>query len=349
VRRFLLLMTLLALLLGAPGLPAGAAAAGKLIIYNWSEYIPDDVLEAFTKETGIEVVYSTYESNETMHDKLLVQKGRGYDLVCPSSYFIEQMIKEGLLLKLDKSRLKNLANIDPKVMNLSFDPGNQYSIPYMWGSYGLIYNRALAREEVTSWQDLLRPEFKGRVMLYDDPRMTMGAALLATGANPNSTGESEVKAAHEFLLRLRDPKNVFDVTAAKNVMVNKQSYIGGIWNGDALVAMEENPDLRFVYPREGVPLFLDSFVIPSGAGNADNAHAFIDFMLRPEIALRCQEEYRYCTPNLGTLRLLDPEQLADRVLNPTEEDLKNAVFVSGVGEARDLYALYWEKFITDAK
>jgi spermidine/putrescine transport system substrate-binding protein len=219
----------------------------------------------------------------------------------------------------------------------------------MWGSYGLIYNSSMVKGEITSWNDLLRPEFKGRVMLYDDPRMTMGVALLATGGNPNSTREGEIKTAHEFLLKLRDPKNVFDVTAAKNVMVNKQSYIGGIWNGDALVAMEENPDLRYIYPKEGVPLFLDSFVIPSGASNVDNAYAFIDFMLRPEIALRSQEEYRYCTPNLGTLKLLDEDRLADRVLNPADEDLKNAVFISGVGEARDLYSLYWEKFITDTK
>ena len=346
MKRFLFSLALCLLLLST-ALPA--QAAGKLIIYNWSEYIPDDVLEDFTKETGIEIVYSTYESNETMHDKLLVQKGRGYDLVCPSSYFIEQMIKEGLLLKLDKNRLKNLGNIDPKVMNLVFDPDNQYSIPYMWGTYGLIYNSARIKDAITSWNDLLRPEFKGRVMLYDDPRMTMGVALLATGSNPNSTREEDLQAAHKFLLKLRDPKNVFDVTAAKNVMVNEQSYIGGIWNGDALVAMEENADLRFVYPKEGAPLFLDSFVIPSGAVNVDNAHAFIDFMLRPEIAMRSQEEYLYCTPNLETLKLLDKEQLDNRVLNPTAEDLKSCVFVSGVGEAKDLYARYWEKFITNAK
>ena len=324
-------------------------AAGKVIIYNWSEYIPDDVLAAFTKETGIEVVYSTYESNENMHIKLLEQKGRGYDLICPSSYLIEQMVKEKLLLKLDKKRLKNLGNIDPKVMSQPFDPNNQYSIPYMWGAYGLIYNSAMTKAEINSWSDLLRPEFKGKVMLYDDPRMTMGAALLAVGFSPNSVNESEIKAAHEFLLKLRDPKNVFDVTQAKNVMVNKHSIIGGIWNGDALVAMEENPDLRFVYPKEGVPLFLDSFVIPSGAANVDNAYAFIDFMLRPEMALRSQEEYRYSTPNLETLKLLDKEQLDNRALNPTAEDLRKAVFVSGVGAAQDLYALYWEKFITDTK
>ena len=333
------------LLLPAPGL----LAAGKVIIYNWSEYIPDDVLQAFTRETGIEVVYTTYESNETMHDKLLIQKGRGYDLVVPSSYLIEQMVKEGLLLKLDKSRLKNFSNIDPRVLSRNFDPGNQYSIPYMWGVYGLIYNSAHSKTEVTSWQDLLRPEFKGRVMLYDDPRMTMGAALLACGADPNSTNEREIKAAYEFLLKLRDPKNVFDVTAAKNVMVNKQSLIGGIWNGDALVAMEENPDLKFVYPREGAPLFLDSFVIPSGAANVNNAYAFIDFMLRPEMALRSQEEYRYCTPNLGALKLLSKEQLADHALNPDSEDLQKAVFIGGVGAAKELYDLYWEKFIIDTK
>ncbi|MDR2050443.1 MAG: spermidine/putrescine ABC transporter substrate-binding protein [Deltaproteobacteria bacterium] len=349
MKRALSLLTVLLLtaLFLPPSVPA--LAAGKVIIYNWSEYIPDDVLEAFTKETGIEVVYTTYESNESMHDKLLIQKGRGYDLVCPSTYFIPQMIKEGLALKIDKKRIPNLKNVDPKLLNQEFDPDNRYSIPYMWGNYGLIFNSALVKNAVTSWNDLLRPEFKGKIMLYDDPRMTMGIALLATGASLNSTKESEIRAAYEFLLKLRDPKNVFDVTAAKNVMVNNHSVIGGIWNGDAQVAMDENSDLVYIYPKEGVPLWMDSFVIPSGADNVDNAYAFINFMLRPEMALRSVEEYRYSSPNLGTLELMDKKMRESRLLNPTADDLRNAVMLNGVGEAKALYDLYWEKFITDAK
>lgn len=325
-----------------------AKSKGEVVVYNWSDYIPQEVLNAFTKETGIKVVYSTYESNEAMYAKVKLLQGRTYDVVCPSTYFIAQMIDDGLLRKLDHNMIPNLANIDPKLLNQSFDPGNLYSVPYMWGNYGLIVNRAKVEGEVNSWHDLLRPEFKGKVMISDDPRDTIGMALLANGLDPNTRSEADLKKAFDFLHKVRASVRVFDVTAGKRAMVNEEALIGAIWNGDAMLAIEENEDLDFIYPKEGVPLWADNFAITSGAANVENAHIFINYMMRPEVAVLCLEEYGYSTPNLKAIEIMDEELVENRILNPNDDDLKNSVMLDGVGSAQKLYNQYWDKLITGA-
>lgn len=345
MKRLTILLVLFCLCLVPAGSYAAAAKKGEVIVYNWSDYIPEDVLTGFTRETGIKVVYSTYESNESMYAKIKMLKGTGYDLVCPSTYVLEQMIADKLVQPLDHSKLPNMKNVAPHLMDLPFDPKNKHSMPFMWGNYGLMVNTRVVKEPVTSWHDLLRPEFKGKVMLYDDPRMAFGAALLATGSNPNSTNEAEIAKAYEFLAKLRSHLRVFDMSSATRSMVAEEAIIGGIWNGDGYLAAQENPNLQFVYPKEGVVVWLDSFAITSGAANVENAHAFINYMLRPEVALRCLEEYGYSSPNLGTLKLMDPEMAANRALNPTDEDLKGSVTVKGVGEAQKIYNKYWEKLL----
>ncbi len=326
---------------------AAVAASGEVVVYNWSDYIPQDVLNDFTKETGIKVVYSTYESNEAMYAKIKLLKGKSYDVVCPSTYFIAQMIEDELLMPLNRAKLTNMGNIDPKLMNLPFDPQNRYSVPYMWGSAGLIVNSAkVDKNSITSWHDLFRPEFKGKIMLSDDPRDTIGMALLATGSTPNAKDEASLKKAFNFLEKLRPSVRVFDVTAGKRAIVNEEVIIGLIWNGDAQLAIDENEDLAFIYPKEGVPLWADNFAITAGAANVENAHIFINYMLRPKVALRCLEEYGYSTPNLKALKLMDKDLRSNRILNPTAADLKNAVMLDSLGEAQKLYNQYWDKLIS---
>lgn len=327
---------------------AAAKGSGEVIVYNWSDYIPEDVLRDFTKETGIKVVYSTYESNEAMLAKVKLLKGKTYDVVCPSTYFIPQMIADGLLAELDHSKLPNLAQMDPRLMNQSFDPGNKHSVPYMWGTYGLIVNKKYAKGmEINSWKDLLRPEFKNRIMLSDDPRDTIGMALMACGYSPNSRNEAEIKEAFDFLGKIRPNVRVFDVTASKRAMVNEETYIGCIWNGDADLAMQENSDLEFVYPKEGVVMWADNFGITSGAANLDNAYIFLNYMMRPDIALRCMEEYGYSTPNLKSFDIMDEEMRGNVILNPTDKELENALMLDDIGDAQRVYNQYWEKLLNN--
>lgn len=328
-----------------PAVAADSAPEEKVLnIFCWSEYLPQEALDKFTEETGIKVVYSTYESNEAMYAKLKLLDGKGYDIVVPSTYFIEQMRSDGLLQPLDKSKLTNLSNLDPKLLNQEYDPNNEYSIPYMWGATGLMVNKKVADPAtITSWGDLMRPEFKGRIILSDDVRDVVGFALKLDGKSMNSRNETEIKEAFDFLNKLKPAVRVFDVTAAKQAFISEEVAIGIMWNGDAYIAIEENPDLAFVYPREGAVLWIDNFAIPKGAEHKDNAHKFIDFMLRPENAALVVEEFKYSTPNQEAKSHLSEELRDSRLIFPTAEDLQNSEVTMGVGEAKAVYERLWEQ------
>ena len=216
-----LLVALVALLIAAS--PAFAEEAKELNVFSWSEYIPQEVVNGFTKETGIKVVLSTYESNEAMYAKLKLLGAKGYDLVVPSGYFVEVMAQDNLLAKLDKSKIKGLGNLDPASLNQPFDRGNALTIPYMWGTVGLLVNKkAVDVSTIKSWKDLARPEFKGRVLLSDDLRDTFGVGLKACGYSINSTNPDEIKAAYEWLKALKPSVRVFDVTATKQAFISEE-------------------------------------------------------------------------------------------------------------------------------
>ncbi len=321
----------------------------KLYVYNWSEYIPQHVLDTFTEETGIEVIYTTYESNEAMYAKLKLLDGKGYDIVVPSAYFIKLMCDAQLLWPIDKSKIPNITNLDPLTLNQAFDPKNKYSIPYMWGVQGFMVNKnAVDPKEITSWNDLMRPEFKGKLLLADDLRDTFGAALLATGSSVNSTDPAEIKAAYTWLKNIKPHVRIFDVTAAKQALISEEVMAGFIWNGDAFIAKNENPNLVFIYPKEGNPLWLDNFAIPAKAESKDHAHAFINFMLRPDIAAACVKEYNYSTANKGVKALLDAEYAESDLIFPSEENIARSEFSLDVGEALKIYEQYWEDLKTDS-
>ncbi len=338
----LLLMALFCLILGSASMLQ--AAEEKVVnVYNWSEYIPQSVLDQFTKETGIKVVYTTYESNEAMFAKLKLLNGKGYDIVVPSTYFVDLMRESNLLSKIDKSKLPNIKYLDEAVVSKAFDAKDEYSIPYMWGAQGFMVNKkAVDPKTITSWNDLLRPEFKGKLLLSDDLRDTFGAALMATGSSINTTKEEEIKKGFEWLQKLKPSVRIFDVTAAKQALISGEVIAGFIWNGDAFIANQENSDLVFIYPKEGTPLWLDNFVIPSQAENKDEAHAFINFILRPDIAAKCVEEYNYTTPNTGVQKHLPKEMAESTLIFPTAKEIGDSEFTKGLGDTQKVYEKYWE-------
>lgn len=347
-RSFIPLLLGLALVLGFAGLcPAAEKGKGQVIVYNWSEYIPQDVLDNFTKETGIKVVYSTFESNEAMYAKVKLLRGKSYDVVVPSGYFVDLMRRDKLIRELDHTKLSNFGALDPKLLNQEYDPGNKYSVPYMWGAVGLAYNsKHIPKGSLTRWNQLLTPEFKGKIILTDDLRDAFGLALRATGHSVNATDPKAITDSYDFLAKLKPSVRVFDVTAIKQALISEEVWVGPIWNGDFLVAKEENEALDFVFPEEGAVLWADCFVIPSGAENVENAYAFINYMLRPEVAVRCIEEYKYSSPNLKSLELLPDALRANPILVPGDKELYNAEFTTGIGEALGEYEKYWEKVKT---
>ena len=334
------------------GISGAAQAAGPeeekvLNVYAWSEYLPQESLNAFEEKYGIKVVYSTYDSNEAMYAKLKLLGGKGYDLVIPSTYFIGQMREEGMLAKIDKSKLENFKYVKKNLLGLEFDPGNDYSVPYLWGSAGIQVNKKhIDPASITSWNDLTRPEFAGRILMPDDMRDALGIGLLALGYSSNSTNEAEIKAAYEWLTALKPNVRVFSSNNSTQPMAVEETWIGAIWNGEAYLAWEENDNLEFIYPKEGGIVWIDSFVIPAGAEHPNNAHLFINFMLNAENGVLAVEEFRYSTVTEAAQAELPDEIKESHVISPTAEDLKGAEITLNVGEATAIYEKYWELFRT---
>ncbi|UCE76166.1 MAG: extracellular solute-binding protein [Gammaproteobacteria bacterium] len=328
------------------GLCATAATAADkvLYVYNWSEYMPEAVLEQFEDETGIEVVYATFDSNEAMYAKLrLVDDKNSYDVAVPSTYYVSKMRREGLLAPIDKSRLKNFKYLDTKLVNQPFDPDNQYSVPYLWGSTGIAVNTDTVKPDALSkWADLWKPEFKDRLMMTNDMREVFHVGLRVLGYSGNDTDAAHLEAAYEKLKDLMPNVRVFNSEAPRMPYLEGETDAGMIWNGEAYVAQEENAAIVYIYPEEGVALWMDNLVIPKTARNVDNAHLFIDFLLRPEIGRLISEEIGYASPNAEAVTLLDEEVRSNRTVYPIDADLKNAEFQTDVGDAITVYEKYWE-------
>lgn len=318
-------------------------AAGKVVVYNWSEYIPEDLLQEFTKETGIEVVYSTYESNEVMYSKLQLQKNAGYDVVVPSTYYISKMSKEGMLMPLDKSQLGNMGQLDSNLLNKEYDPNNQYSVPYMWGSTGIGINSSeIDPKTITSWKALFDKKYAKQLLLTDDVREVFHIALTLNGHSPNTTNPEEIKQAYELLKELMPNVLVFNSDAPREPYLAGDVNLGMIWNGEVIMAQEEEKAIQYIYPKEGAIFWVDSFAIPSGAKNVKEAHAFINFMLRKESAAACVDYVGYATPNKDALALLDEATRQNPTIFPSADTISAGAFQNDVGEAMELYNKYWE-------
>lgn len=328
----------------ATALSAPSLAADKeLYFYNWSEYIPNSVLEDFTKETGIKVIYSTYESNETMYAKLKTQ-GKGYDLVVPSTYFVSKMRKEGMLQEIDKSKLTHYKDLDSNYLNKSFDPDNHYSIPYIWGATGIGINAdMLDASSVKSWDDFWDTKWEGQLMMMDDAREFFHIALVRLGYSTNTTNPDEIKAAYEELKKLMPNVLVFNSDFPANPYLAGETSLGMLWNGSAYMARIEGANIEVIWPEKGTIFWMDSLAIPSGAKNTEAAHKMIDFLLRPENAAKIAVEIGYPTPVKSAYPLLPKEFAQDPNVFPPQEVMDSGFWQDEVGEAAALYEEYFQK------
>lgn len=333
--RLLIVAAVIALALGT-GI-TGVEGARTLNLFNWSDYIPQDVLEDFEQEFGVRVNHDTYSNNEEMMAKLLAGGIGLYDIAVPSDYMIEVLIEENLLEEIDLDRIPNLRHIDPLYLNTPFDPDNRYSLPYMWGTTGIAYNTKYVTEPVTSWNDLWNPAYRGRVLLLDDSREVIGTALQALGYSRNSTDPKELDEARLKMRELAPHVLAYDSDQPKNFLVSEEAWIALIWNGDAALAMEENPNIRYVLPVEGGGIWQDNLVIPKGAPNKDLAHEFINFLYRPDISARLAIDNPYGTPNKDAYDLLPDWVRNNPATYPDQEALQRAEWLTDVGEATVIY------------
>jgi spermidine/putrescine transport system substrate-binding protein len=319
------------------------AADQELYFYNWSEYIPNEILESFTAETGIKVIYSTYESNESMYAKLKTQ-GSGYDLVVPSTYFVSKMRKEGMLTKIDKSKLANFSGLDGNYLNKSFDPDNNYSIPYIWGATGIGVNTDnIDASSIHNWSDLWDSKWKGKLLMMDDAREVFHIALSKLGYSPNSTNPKEIEAAYHELKKLMPNVLLFNSDFPANPFIANEVSLGMLWNGSAYMARQEGVPIEIVWPEKGTVFWMDSLAIPSGAKNIEAAHKMIDFLLRPENAAKIALEIGYPTPVKTAYPLLPEEFVEDKSIFPSQAVFDSGEWQDEVGKASELYEEYFQK------
>lgn len=294
------------------------ATNGQIVVYNWGEYIDPQVNKMFTQETGIKVVYSEYANNEEMYAK--VEQGNvSYDVIFPSDYMVEKMINNDLLEKLDLTQIPNYENIDARFKGLPFDANDEYSIPYMWGTVGIVYNKTMVDEPVDSWDILWNEKYKEQIFMYDSERDSIMVALKKLGYSMNTRDKAQLEEAKNLLIEQAPLVLSYVGDEGKNKMVNEEAALMVAWAGDAMVMLQENPDLAFAIPKEGSNFFVDSMVMPKNASNKEAVYQYMNFLCRPDIAAMNAEYIGYSTPISAARELLPEEMKNSEVAYPSEE------------------------------
>ena len=282
----------------------------KVVVYNWGEYLDPEVLTMFEEETGIDVVYEEFETNEILYPK--ISSGAiAYDVICPSDYMIQRMIENDLLAEINFDNIPNVKNIGKDYIEQSrqFDPENKYSVPYCWGTVGILYNKTMVDEPITSWSVLWDEKYKDNILMQDSVRDAFGVTLKYLGYSLNSTDLDELTEARDLLIKQKPLVQAYVIDQVRDKMIGNEAAIGVIYSGEAIYTQMENPDLEYVIPEEGSNIWIDSWVIPKNAENKENAEKFINFLCRPEIALMNFEYITYSTPNIEARKMIEDEAI----------------------------------------
>ena len=272
-----------------------------------------------------------YASNEEMLAKL-ASGGGSYDVIQPSEYVIEALIREQMLRPIDKQKIPNLANIDPEFLNMSFDPDNTYSVPFMAGTVGIVVNTELVQDDIKSFADVFKPQNQGKIVVLDDSREIVSWALLSQGISVNDMSDENLEKARGLLQSWIPLVKVYDSDSPKTALLNGDVAIGILWGGEGAILLNEDKKFRWIIPAEGTHLFIDSLAIPKTAANPDNAEKFMNFILRPDISKQISDAFPYLNPNLAARELLTPEQRSNSASFPTAEEIKNMKIFKDIGE-----------------
>lgn len=326
---------------------SGGGKNGEVIVYNWGEYIDPETIEMFEEETGIKVVYDEFETNEIMYPK--VEAGASsYDVVCPSDYMISKMIENDLLAELNFDNMTNAKdNIGEQYYEQSkgFDPENKYSVPYCWGTVGILYNKTMVDEPITSWAQLWDEKYADNILMQDSVRDAFMVAEKLNGFSMNTVDPAELEIAKNSLIEQKPLVQAYVIDQVRDKMIGNEAAIGVIYSGEAIYTQRENPDLEYVIPEEGTNVWIDSWVILKDAPNKENAEKFIDFMCRPDIAVKNFEYITYSTPNEAARELIEDEDIKNsEIAFPDLSQYDNLEVFVYLGEEGDaLYNEMWKE------
>ena len=341
MRKFALILCIL-IAFSACAMGSASASAEELTVFNWFDYIDPAVIDLFEEETGITVKYVNFTTNEEMYTKLEAGAGT-YDVIFPSEYMIERMIAHDMLEELDLSAMPNFANVMDRLKDPSYDPGNRFSVPYMWGTLGYLYNTEMVDEELTSWSALFDEKYAGNVIMMNSMRDSIGLALKYLGYSMNTRNEAELNEAKDLLIKQKQDKiqcgYLLDET--KDKMVGGEAAIGVVYSGDAQYAIEKNESLVYVVPEEGSNIWVDGMCIPKGSKNVEGAMKFIDFMCREDVAAMNFDYIYYCSPIQAVVDGLDEEEAAQSTINPSEDVVSRCEYFNDVEDCMSLYENVW--------
>ena len=304
---------------------------GVVNVLNWSSYIPDEIIHDFEKKYNIKVNYGTYSSNEELLAKITSSKLGTYDLIFPSDYMVELMKEKKLIEKINKNRLINYKNINPMFLNQSYDKNNLYSIPFLSTIVVIAVNRNNIKDNITSYNDLLNPKYNNNIVLIDDQRIVIGMSLLASGYGMNDTSDYHLNEAKKWLLKLKNNIKAYDSDSPKTFFITQEADIGIMWNAEAELAKEKNPNIEIIDPKEGHAISTDNYCIVKGAKNIDNAYLLINYLTQNNISNNITKEYPYISPNkIKGNSKIKPENI-----------FKNGFYVKNIGSYISNYDKLW--------
>ena len=343
---YVLLLTAFFVLALTGGGKGASGENGEVIVYNWGEYIDPDTITMFEEETGIKVVYDEYETNEIMYPK--VEAGAtAYDVLCPSDYMIQKLIENDLLQEINFDNIPNVKNIGQQYFDQSqeFDPENKYSIPYCFGTVGILYNKTMVDDPVDSWSILWDEKYADNILMQDSVRDAFMVALKLKGYSMNTLDEGELNEAKQILIDQKPLVQAYVIDQVRDKMIGNEAAIGVIYSGEAIFTQRENADLEYVIPKEGTNVWIDSWVIPKNAPNKENAEKFIDFMCREDVALKNFEYITYSTPNDAARALIEDEDIKNsKIAFPDLSQYNNLETFHYLGADGDaLYNELWKE------
>ena len=326
-------------------LPAGCGGSQQTLnVFNWGDYIDPQVIKDFEKEFKIKVVYEEFDTNEDMYVKIANGSGK-YDVAIPSDYMIRRMINEDMLIPINMSKITHYSGIEERHKNMPFDPDNEYSVPYMWGTVGILYNTTMVDEEVDSWDVLWNPKYAKQIFMLNSIRDSIGITLKMLGYSLNSKDQMEIMEARDALLEQKPLVLSYVGDEMKDKMIAGEAALTVAWSGDAALCISENEDLAYVIPQEGSNIWVDSLVIPKTAQNVDAAHSFINFMCRPEVGLMNAEYIEYASPIKAVREELPDEITDDVAFYTSEDDLENSEVFEDLSDTLVLYDRVWTEVL----
>lgn len=317
--------------------------AGELNIYTWAEYIPQDVIDGFEEKTGVKINYTNFEANEEMLAKLETSKGGDYDLVIASDYIIKIAAEEGLIQPIDKTKVPNFKNIDPVFQNFFYDPDNTLTVPYGPGIPLIVYNPETVKTEITGYESLWDPSLKDSVALMDSERVVMGMALKTMGESFNTEDPDVIRKAGDKLMELAPNIRVLSQNQTQDFLLSGEVNVAFLFTSQVALALSQNPELKVVYPKEGLGFGVDAAFIPAKAPNSDNANAFLNYILDGEVGAKISQQTYYLCPNQASYEYLPEEYKKSLVI--TADDIPNGEFIQNLGaDATSLHEELWTEF-----